>query len=43
MAISNRIFEHYRKHKKDIDEAKMLLKKNGFVVYERKKKTNGKR
>jgi len=39
MGISNTIFEHYRKHKKELDKAVTLLKSNGYVVYERKKKT----
>ncbi len=44
MAISNRIFEHYKKHQRKIDKAVALLKSNGYVVYERKKKLkDGKR
>ena len=36
-AITNHIFEHYRKKQRKIEKAKTLLRKNNHVVYEKKK------
>jgi len=40
MSINNPIFEHYRKQQKEIQEAKLLLEKNGFTVNEKNKAIN---
>ena len=40
MSISNPIFEHYRKQQKEIQQAKLLLEKNGFTVNEKDKAIN---
>ena len=37
-AFENEIFDHGRKLMKEIEEAVVLLKKNGFVVYENNKR-----
>ena len=34
--INNEIFEHFRSQQKEIDNAKKLLKDNGFVIIESK-------
>jgi transcription initiation factor IIE alpha subunit len=34
--IDNQIFHHYRKNQKKIKKAITLLKKNNFIVYEKK-------
>lgn len=40
MSINNPIFEHYRKQQRQIQEAKLLLEKNGFTVNEKNKAIN---
>jgi len=40
MSINNPIFEHYRKQQRQIQEAKLLLEKNGFTVDEKDKAIN---
>ena len=40
MSINNPIFEHYRKQQREIQQAKMLLEKNGFTVNEKNKAIN---
>ncbi len=40
MSINNPIFEHYRKQQAKIQEAKLLLEKNGFTVDEKDKAIN---
>ena len=40
MSINNPIFEHYRKQQKEIQQAKLLLEKNGFTVNEKDKAIN---
>jgi hypothetical protein len=37
-AFENEIFDHGRKLMKEIESAVVLLKKNGFVVYENNKR-----
>ena len=36
--IENRIFEYYKTHQKNIQEAIKLLKENGYIVKEKKNK-----
>ena len=40
MSINNPIFEHYRKQQREIQQAKLLLEKNGFTVNEKNKAIN---
>jgi len=40
-AISNEIFQHFRSEQKKIDNAKKLLKDNGYIVVEAKNKIKG--
>ena len=40
MSINTPIFEHYRKQQRQIQEAKLLLEKNGFTVNEKNKAIN---
>jgi len=37
-AIENEIFDYYRKREKRIKLAKSLLKKDGYIIYKKKKK-----
>lgn len=37
MAITNQIFEHYRKEEKKRKEAIKLLKEDGYIVYKKKR------